>query len=231
MNCNAAERLLHAYADGELDLKDSIAVEEHLSACAPCRRSFAGLEATRAAIERHVAKPLAPESLRRRLETALTPAPAPSRIGALLRSPLAIAAPGMAALLIAVWLLVAGIAREPAAAQNVVYHISNSETAGAALRSLSNHLNAAPGIRVVVVAHNNGVDFLLRGARDESGKPFEAAVREFGRRGVDFRVCYNTLERRGISAAEVIPGAALVPSGIAEISRLQGREGYAYMRL
>lgn len=231
MNCNAAERLLHAFADGELDLKDSIAVEEHLGACAVCRRSFAGVEAARAAIERHVAKPPAPDELRRRLEFALAPATVAGRVGALLRSPLAIAAPGIVALLVAGWLLIGGVVREPVAAQNVVYHISNSDSAGAALRSLSNHLNAAPGVKVVVVAHNKGVDFLLRGARDETGMPFEASVREFGRRGVEFRVCHNTLERRGIAATQVIPGAALVPSGIAEIGRLQGREGYAYMRL
>lgn len=230
MNCTETARLLNAHADGELELKDSDAVEKHVEACARCRNSFAALQAASAAILRHAEMPSAPDDLRRGLERGERPSAA-GRISALLRSPLVIAMPGVVALLVAGWLLVAGPAVQPVASQNVVYHIPNSDTAGAALRSLSNHLNAAPHTKIVVVAHNNGVDFLLRGSRDETGQPFEAAVREFSRRGVEFRVCYNTLERRGIAAAQVVPGATLVPSGIAEIGRLQGKEGYAYMRL
>jgi uncharacterized protein len=113
----------------------------------------------------------------------------------------------------------------------LVYHISSSRNAGAALRTLRNHLEAAPDTKVVVVAHNDGVDFLLRGARDESGQLFATRVRQFKERGVDFRVCNNTLVRRRIDGAGILPEATLVPSGIAEIGRLQDAEGYACMRM
>ena len=113
----------------------------------------------------------------------------------------------------------------------VVYHVSSSQNAGAALRTLRNHLEASPETKVVVVAHNEGVDFLLRGARDESGQLFAASVRQFKDRGVVFRVCNNTLVRRKIDGGGILPEATLVPSGIAEISRLQEREGYTYMRM
>ncbi len=56
-------------------------------------------------------------------------------------------------------------------------------------------------------------------------------MRRFLERGVEFRVCFNTLERRKLDAAALIPEARLVPSGIAEIGRLQAEEGYSYMRL
>ncbi len=230
MNCNEATRLLNAHADGELDLKDSIAVEGHVDACARCRDSLAALQAARTAIVRHAETPPAPDELRRALERGGMRSPA-GRILSFLRSPLTVAMPGIVALLAAGWLLIYGLAPQFVATQSIVYHIPNSDTAGAALRSLANHLNAAPNAKIVVVAHNSGVDFLLRGSRDETGRPFEAAVQEFGRRGVEFRVCFNTLERRGIAATQVIPSATLVPSGIAEIGRLQGKEGYAYMRL
>jgi len=36
---------------------------------------------------------------------------------------------------------------------------------------------------------------------------------------------------RGIERAGIVPEATLVPSGIAEIGRLQESEGYAYMRM
>jgi intracellular sulfur oxidation DsrE/DsrF family protein len=99
------------------------------------------------------------------------------------------------------------------------------------MRTLRNHLEASPHTKVVVVTHNEGVDFLLVGARDESGELYESPVRRFKARGVDFRVCTNTLVRRRIDTAGIVPEATLVPSGIAEIGRLQEAEGYTYMRL
>ena len=229
MNCMETARLLNAHADVELDLTDSIAVEEHLDSCAGCRRSFAAVQAVRTAISHHGEMPPAPLDLRRRLEREAGPA-AIGRSQRLLRSPFAAAAPGVLALVLVGWLFFAGPRQRIDEPARVVYHIANSETATAAMRNLGNHLAAAPGVRIIVVAHNNGVDFLLNGARDEAGQPFETAVREFSRRGVQFRVCYNTLERRGITADKVVPEAVLVPSGIAEVGRLQTQEGFAYLR-
>ncbi len=234
MNCPDATRLLNACADGELDLAMALAVEEHLGSCARCRGAFASLQAVRGAIDRHAEFRTAPEALRAKVRASISGGRA-RRPWTMLRSPLAVAVPGIAALLLAGWLLLAEVmktAAPPVVAQTrVVYHISHSDTAGTALRNLANHLQAAPEVKVVVVAHSDGVDFLLRGARDESGQPFEPAVSRFLERGVEFRVCNNTLERRGIDASQVIPDAMLVPSGIAEIGRLQNQEGYAYLRL
>jgi intracellular sulfur oxidation DsrE/DsrF family protein len=144
-------------------------------------------------------------------------------------------AAALATLALAVWGLQGALERPgPGVARGagkVVYHISSSQTASAALRTLRNHLEAAPDTKVVVVAHNEGVDFLLRGARDESGQLFATTVQQFKARGVDFRVCNNTLVRRKIGSDGILPEAKLVPSGIAEISRLQESEGYAYMRM
>jgi uncharacterized protein len=234
MNCPETARLLNPYVDGELDLTTALAIEEHVHGCARCRASLDGLQATRAAIGRHCEFRPAPDSLDSRLRRRV----AHERQGgwrAALRSPLAIATPGVAALLLAGWVVLADVMKggaPPVATQTrVVYHISSGEAASPALRNLANHLQAAPGVKVVVVAHNDGVDFLLRGARDESGLPYETAVKSFSQRGVEFRVCYNTLERRQIASSEVIREATLVPSGIAEIGRLQSSEGYVYMRL
>jgi len=228
-----AARRLDAYLDAELDVPGTLALEEHLRSCAGCRAALARLSALRTALQREAPPEKAPERLRERLEARL--APPALRAGLSWQWGFALAAPGIAALAIALWLAFSAPAFPPLAPQassmRVVYHISSTATARGALRNLANHLNASPEVRVVVVAHNDGVDFLLRGARDETGQPFEPEVRRFLERGVDFRVCYNTLERRHIGASEVIPAATLVPSGIAEISRLQSKEGYSYMRL
>jgi len=231
MNCREATRFLHAHADGELDLSASLAVEEHLEGCAACRRTLESLQAVHAAIIRHAATPRAPEPLRRIALEGPAPRGAWGRIAALFRSRAIVAAPGLVALALVGWLALAPAKPPVAHALRIVYHIASSQNAEAALRNLGNHLRASPEAKVIVVAHNDGVDFLLAGARDPSGHPFEALVRDYRQRGVEFRVCQNTLARRGIPGSRVIPEADLVPSGIAEIGRLQSQEGYAYMRL
>jgi intracellular sulfur oxidation DsrE/DsrF family protein len=233
MNCIDTGRLLNAYADGELDLQSVVAIEAHLQSCARCRASAGGLRALHAAIHRACEPASAPARLRAAVRADLA-APAVARPPAS-RAAWIAAAPGIAALLVAGWILVAQPWQGPASAapdaNRVVYHIASSENVDASLRTLKNHLDAAPGLHVVVVAHNNGIEFLLEGARDGTGRPYVAALQDLRERGVEFRVCTNTLTRRQIDARKVVREAVLVPSGIAEISRLQGREGYTYLRL
>jgi uncharacterized protein len=113
----------------------------------------------------------------------------------------------------------------------VVYHLSEGNAqATNAIRNIRNHLTADPSAKIVVVTHAGGVQFLLDGAVDGNGAPFEAAVQELKGKGVDFRVCRFTLERNKIDPGKVIPEATLVPSGVAEVSRLQFKEGFAYLR-
>ena len=113
----------------------------------------------------------------------------------------------------------------------VVYHLSEGTAqATNAIRNIRNHLTADPSAKIVVVAHAGGVQFLLDDAIDGNGAPFEAAVQELKAKGIDFRVCRFTLERQKIDPKKVLPEATLVPSGVAEVSRLQFKEGFAYLR-
>ena len=113
----------------------------------------------------------------------------------------------------------------------VVYHVNQGNAQALdALRNIRNHLTADPTAKIVVVTHAGGINFLLDGAKDSNGAPFDATVQELKGRGVDFRVCRFTLERNKIDPAKVIPEATLVPSGVAEVSRLQFREGYSYLK-
>jgi uncharacterized protein len=113
----------------------------------------------------------------------------------------------------------------------VVYHVSESiDQATAALRNVRNHLSADPTVKIAVVTHANGIDFLLDGAKDKNGNLFDANVQELVKKGVEFKVCKITLERRMIDPKRVIEEAKLVPSGVAEVSRLQAKEGYVYLK-
>jgi uncharacterized protein len=114
--------------------------------------------------------------------------------------------------------------------EKVVYHINDSTNARAALSNIRNHLDASPNAKIVVVTHSAGIEFLLEGAKDAKGNAYDATVAGLVNRKVDFRVCNNTLVVRNIDKSKVIPEASIVPSGVAEIGRLQAKEGYVYLK-
>ena len=114
--------------------------------------------------------------------------------------------------------------------EKVVYHMNDGSNPMAALNNIRNHLNASPKAKIVVVTHGPGIDSLLDGAKDKNGNPYDAVVQELANRNVQFRVCNNTLETRKIDRKRVIPEATIVPSGVAEVSRLQAQEGYVYIK-
>jgi len=122
-------------------------------------------------------------------------------------------------------------AKANVAEDKVVYHINDTEKqAVGALRNIGNHLEVNPKAKIVVVSHARGVDFLFREARDKNGNPYNVAVEGLKERGVQFDVCQITLRNRKLPKEKFIPEATFVPSGVAEITRLQQREGYAYLR-
>lgn len=229
MNCEETRKLMHGWIDRELGLESSLAVEAHLDACGACTGLVSEIESARrasaAAMTYHRAPAALEAGLRRRL-----PGSAARRAQAWL------AVPALGVALAAGWLAGHHSAEPPRAVaaapqQRVVFHISSRDGVAAALRNVANHVEAMPGARVVIVAHNTGVDFLLAGARDRDGTAFQPAIEDLTRRGVEFRVCGNTLTARGLPATRLAPQALLVPSGIAEISRLQSAEGFAYLKL
>lgn len=113
----------------------------------------------------------------------------------------------------------------------VVYHINEGlEQASNGLRNIRNHLSVDPTTKIVVVTHAAGINFLLEGAKDKNGNPYEIIVDDLVAKGVDFRVCNFTLQSRNIDKKLVHPLASIVPSGVAEVGRLQAREGFVYLK-
>ena len=113
----------------------------------------------------------------------------------------------------------------------IVYHFdSGFEQATKGLRNIKNHLDVDPTTKIVVVAHAQGVQFLLDGAANATGNPFNIPVEELAARGVEFRVCEITLKSNKIDPKKLLPQTKLVPSGVVEIGRLQAREGFVYLK-
>ena len=113
----------------------------------------------------------------------------------------------------------------------VVYHVSTGvDTAAGILGNVRNHLSADPSAKIMVVTHGAGIDFLLDGAKDNKGREFSGVVSDLAGKGVQFRVCNNTLTSRNIDSNKVSMDAKIVPSGVAEVARLQAKEGYVYLK-
>ena len=113
----------------------------------------------------------------------------------------------------------------------VVYHMNEGiAQAARGLPNIRNHLTADPTVKIVVATHGPGIDFLLDGAVNPKGQPFSGDIADLVARGVEFRVCNNTLENRKISKDKVAMEAQIVPSGVAEVARLQAKEGFVYLR-
>ena len=113
----------------------------------------------------------------------------------------------------------------------VVYHNNEGiDHSPQALRNVRNHLSVDPKAKIVFVSHAAGIDFLMKGAKDKNGNPFEVTVQDLESKGVEFRVCEITLKSRNIQKSQLIDDVTYVPSGVAEVTRLQIEEGYAYLK-
>ena len=113
----------------------------------------------------------------------------------------------------------------------VIYHINEGlDQASNGLRNANNQLDVDPKAQIVFVAHSKGVDFLMKGAKDKRGNKFEDIVERLTLKGVKFEVCEKTLKSRKLSKDQFIEYASYVPSGVWEVTKLQQKEGFAYLK-
>ena len=76
----------------------------------------------------------------------------------------------------------------------VVYHINEgNDQATDGLRNIRNHLSVNKDAKIVVVTHSRGIDFLMKGAQDKGGIPYQVTVEQLKEQGVEFRICEITL--------------------------------------
>src|SRR5213083_2847496 len=98
--------------------------------------------------------------------------------------------------------------KDPVGPDKVVYHLSSGlEQASDGLRNVRNHLEVNPKAHIVVVAHARGIDYLMKGAKDKNGNPYDVAVEQLVNQGVQFDVCEITLRNRKLKREQFIPEA------------------------
>jgi hypothetical protein len=127
-------------------------------------------------------------------------------------------------------LLIAGTSLAAQAQDKVVYHFDNSVTqALKGLRNMRNHLDVDPQARLTAVAHAEGVDFLMEGAKAANETEYAPLVSALKARGVKFEVCEITLKNRNLKREQFILDAEFTPSGVVRVAKLQ-KEGAAYIK-
>jgi anti-sigma factor RsiW len=71
MSCEEARRLIAGYADGELDLRTSLDIEQHLKDCPSCAREYEGGVVLRAALKEKLPYYQASTALRKRVHSSV----------------------------------------------------------------------------------------------------------------------------------------------------------------
>jgi intracellular sulfur oxidation DsrE/DsrF family protein len=125
---------------------------------------------------------------------------------------------------------------------NVVYHadFGDPQRFTTMLRNIRNHLsvydNDPTKIKIVIVAHGQGVKFFMK---DLTGSPWEKEnfdpkigeeVRDLNAYGVDPLICEITLTRLKLDPNKLYDFCKIVPSGVGAIGELQTK-GYAYIKV
>jgi len=120
--------------------------------------------------------------------------------------------------------------------QKVVYHINypggeDDRAYRGAMRNIQNHINAvgAENLDIKVVLHGKGLGLLMDATSDDG---LQTQVASLKGQNVGFQVCNNTLNSREISYENDLYDVweqDIVPSGVAELSRLQ-QMGYTYIK-
>ena len=129
------------------------------------------------------------------------------------------------------WLLGLCLTLPAWAEVKVVYHLNEGVAqASRAVGNIRNHLSADPTAKIVVVAHGQGIDFLLDGALNAQGQPFAGSIAALANQGVRFEACQNTLMTRNIAKEKLVLEASVVPSGVAQVARLQAEQSFVYLR-
>jgi len=142
-------------------------------------------------------------------------------------------------------MMTAAHANERYGKQKVVYHINydNPKKQAGALRNIQNHINAvgAENLDLKVVLHGNGLALLLdpdslekltKFKNANANETMTAKIDGLKSQGVEFNVCDNTVRGRKVNIESDLYNVDkkdIVPSGVAEVARLQGM-GYSYIK-
>jgi intracellular sulfur oxidation DsrE/DsrF family protein len=108
----------------------------------------------------------------------------------------------------------------------IVMQFTNSDSASqvSVVGQVKNIRTAWPNAQVEVVCHGGGLD-LLQTSKSKAA----TEVAEWSGKGVVFAACNNTMKRRKLTKADLLPTAKVVPSAMIELT-LKQEKGWAYIK-
>jgi intracellular sulfur oxidation DsrE/DsrF family protein len=116
------------------------------------------------------------------------------------------------------------------AQDKVVYHFDNAAAQGLkGLRNMRNHLDVDPTAKLTAVAHAEGIDMLMEGAKAANGTEYAPLIGALKARGVVFEICEITLKNRNLKKEQFIQEADFTPSGVVRVAKLQ-QQGAPYIK-
>jgi intracellular sulfur oxidation DsrE/DsrF family protein len=111
-------------------------------------------------------------------------------------------------------------------AYRALFHVNEAseDKHRAVVRTIFNLLAEVPDAEVELVVQGDALPMVMQGAtRVREG------IEELKARKVRVAVCQNTMNAKGVTREDLLPGLEVVPSAIGEIVRRQ-HEGMAYVK-
>jgi uncharacterized protein len=116
------------------------------------------------------------------------------------------------------------------AEDKIVYHFDNATAQGLkGLRNMRNHLDVDPTAKLTAVAHAEGIDMLMEGAKAANGTEYAPLIGALKARGVVFEICEITLKNRNLKRDAFVQEAEFTPSGVVRVAKLQV-QGASYIK-
>lgn len=120
---------------------------------------------------------------------------------------------------------------QPSGTQGVAVHLDSIAHINRAIRQVERLVDAHPGTPVRLILIASAVEPALEGAMDKNGGLYSAQLEQLLAKGVGIFACETTLISLSKRPDELTFGVDTVPSGIAELARLQLESDYAYLKL
>lgn len=110
--------------------------------------------------------------------------------------------------------------------QKILWDLSAKDTTdqSAVFRQINNVLTAAPDTKIEVVFHGDAITSV---AKDQTF--YAAKIADYIAKGVAFVACNNSMKRKGLTAADLLPGVVVVPVSMLEMAKKQ-QEGWSYIK-
>ena len=121
--------------------------------------------------------------------------------------------------------------KENTGALGVALHLDTATLMNRAIRQVGRLVDAHPNTPVKLLFLSLSFSPSLYFSPYKNGGLYGAQFEQLLARGVRIFACETTLMSMGKSAEDLTFGIETVPSGIAELARLQLESGYAYLKL